>query len=195
MKRIALALLFCVTAPFAAAAYPGNIITVYGQAANTAFDKPGSVSFKKLEGEKDSGNERDAEDERGSDRETYRNEVFSVHGQAINTTYGESSGVSFKIIRNGNRYSAVGRFNSVNLFGRFRVSGVQLSECDPEFTCLKFRGILYLGGDGSGFAYGTRTSYTMNIVIKGDRARGSYLIGVLPTIGVRQYGKLRLVVD
>lgn len=124
-------------------------------------------------------------------------DTIAISGQATNVTVNATSGVSFKITQDAQyTYRAQGSYDSKNLFGRFDVLGVRLPLCTgTRSICLQFIGEINLGGDGSGFPDGTKSSYVMSIVIEGQSAKGVYHIGVLPGLQYEQYGILTATVE
>jgi hypothetical protein len=114
-------------------------------------------------------------------------------GTAANINCNKSTGLTFVVYEKFGRLHADGRYDSVNLFGRFKSVEFFATRIEDDFVCIQFKGVFRLGDDGSGFPSGTQTHYTMNILMTRDGAKGIYRIGK-PDEGVdwEQYGDLDL---
>lgn len=117
---------------------------------------------------------------------------LALEGQATNTTAGKSTGVTMEIACHAGALRAVGRYDSVNLFGRFDIEGKLVPNCTAN-RCVSFRGVLDLGDDGSGFPSGTQAPYSMTLSIFPDEAHGTYEISaVAGYMRAPQHGTLNL---
>jgi len=123
---------------------------------------------------------------------------YIFEGQATNTSFNKISEANLEMLQLlNNQYECLGRFDEINLFGRFDIIG-KISSENHDSLVVDFTGNIYfVDGDGSGLKNGTNTLFHLSLTVFSDSAIGSYIVDEIPNTEfskVKQTGVLKLKV-
>ncbi|MFN8306977.1 MAG: J domain-containing protein [Ferruginibacter sp.] len=123
---------------------------------------------------------------------------YIFEGQATNTTFNKTSEATLEMLQLlNNQYECLGKFDEINLFGRFDIIGKVVSENSDSLVVNFIGNIYFVDGNGSSFKNGTNTSFHLLLTIFSDSVIGNYTIDEIPDTEfskMKQTGQLNLKV-